>query len=107
MCIFSLTIPDSIILILHNYFYPDCRKKSLPEGNIKALLFGEAARKLQKDFKTISSLSFVNSEHDGQFLTKNYKDYKDFPAANFRLENWQNFKFDRQEILKTLQSLYV
>lgn len=90
-----------------NCFYPDCRKKSLPEENIKALLFGEAARKLQKDFKTISSLSFVNLEHDGPLLTKNYMDYQERSAADFYLENWQNFKFDKQEILKTLESLCI
>jgi len=71
-------------------------------------LFGEASRKLQKDFTTISPLSFVNLEHDGSpLLTKNYIDYQDPFAADFSLESWTNFKFDRQEIMKTLESLCI
>lgn len=34
-------------------------------------------------------------------------DYQDLSAADFYLESWKNFKFDRQEILKTLESLCI
>nr|XP_012220436.1 PREDICTED: m7GpppN-mRNA hydrolase [Linepithema humile] len=81
----------------------DSRKKSLPEGNIKSLLFGDAARKLQKDFKTIPPPPFVSLEHDGTpVLKKSYMDNKDKFVFEFCSKAWDNFKF-KEEIFKTLE----
>ncbi|KAL6262636.1 hypothetical protein P5V15_005429 [Pogonomyrmex californicus] len=83
------------------------RKKSLPEGNIKSLLFGEAARKLQKDFKTIPPPPFVSLEHDSPHdsphLTKNYMDKPNYSTYEFRAKSWDNFSFDIQAILQALK----
>ncbi|KYM79586.1 mRNA-decapping enzyme 2 [Atta colombica] len=80
----------------------DFRKKSLPEGNIKSMLFGEAVRKLQKDFQTIPPIPFVSLGHDSSLLlTKNYK--QNYPIFDFRVKTWDNFSFDIQAILKVLK----
>ncbi|XP_032685608.1 m7GpppN-mRNA hydrolase isoform X1 [Odontomachus brunneus] len=69
------------------------RKKSLPEGNIKPLLFGDAARKLQKDFKTIPPPPFDLEHNCSPFITKNV-DVQGYPAE-IRSKTWDNFKFNR------------
>lgn len=79
----------------------DSRKKSLPEGNIKSLLFGEAARKLQKDFKTIPPHPFVSL--DSPTLLTNYMGKPNNPTFEFRVKIWDNFSFDIQAILKALK----
>ncbi|KAL0131963.1 hypothetical protein PUN28_000022 [Cardiocondyla obscurior] len=78
----------------------DFRKKSLPEGNIKSLLFGEAARKLQQDFKTISPSPFPSldsSPHVTNYANKQNNSFE------FRSRTWDNFRFDFQAILKVLK----
>ncbi|XP_024887916.1 m7GpppN-mRNA hydrolase [Temnothorax curvispinosus] len=80
----------------------DSRKKSLPEGNIKSLLFGEAARKLQKDFKTIPPPPFVSLDSPSP-LTKNYMGKQNSPTFEFRTKIWDNFSYDIQAILKVLK----
>ncbi|XP_011872031.1 PREDICTED: m7GpppN-mRNA hydrolase isoform X1 [Vollenhovia emeryi] len=80
----------------------DCRKKSLPEGNIKSLLFGEAARKLQKDFKTIPPPPFVGLDSPSLSM-KNYTGKRNNPTFEFRSKVWNNFNFDIQAILKVLK----
>lgn len=81
--------------------FSDSRKKSLPEGNIKSLLFGEAARKLQKDFKTIPPHPFVSL--DSPTLLTNYMGKPNNPTFEFRVKIWDNFSFDIQAILKALK----
>lgn len=67
-------------------------------------MFGDAARKLQKDFATIPPPPFVSLEHDGMpVLKKNYIDNKDKFVFDFRSKAWDNFKFNKEEILKTLE----
>ncbi|KAH0950144.1 hypothetical protein HN011_000550 [Eciton burchellii] len=83
----------------------DSRKKSLPEGNIKSLLFGEAARKMQKEFRTIPPPSFVSLAQDGSPLLTKIGNPEHF-VLEFRSKTWDNFKFDRQAILN-LDSLRV
>ncbi|XP_020295379.1 m7GpppN-mRNA hydrolase isoform X2 [Pseudomyrmex gracilis] len=74
-------------------------QRSLPSGNIKALLFDEAARKLQENFKTIPP-SFVNADDSRQILTKNNAIGQHSLTFEFRSKTWDNFKFDRQAIMK-------
>ncbi|EZA53268.1 mRNA-decapping enzyme [Ooceraea biroi] len=86
----------------------DSRKESLPEGNIKSLLFGEAARKMQQDMKTIPPPSFVSLAHDGSpLLTKTAMDNLEYLIFEFRSKAWDNFKLDKQAILVNLDSLYA
>jgi len=66
------------------------------------MLFGEAARKLQKDFQTIPPIPFVSLGHDSSLLLmKNYK--QNYPIFDFRVKTWDNFSFDIQAILKVLK----
>jgi len=67
-------------------------------------VFGEAARKLQKDFKTIPPPPFVSLGHDSPpLLTKNYVGKQNYPIFEFRGKSWDNFSFDIQAILKVLK----
>lgn len=89
------------LILYRNIFFAGPRKKSLPEGNIKPLLFGEAARKLQKDFKTIPPPPFDLEHNCSPFITKNV-DVQGYPAE-IRSKTWDNFKFNRA----ILDCLYV
>jgi hypothetical protein len=69
------------------------------------LLFGEAARKMQKEFRTIPPPSFVSLAQDGSPLLTKIGNPEHF-VLEFRSKTWDNFKFDRQAILN-LDSLRV
>ncbi|XP_076231037.1 decapping mRNA 2 [Calliopsis andreniformis] len=69
------------------------RSAEFPEGNIKSLLFGKAASKLQTDLKSIPS-PFAMMENS-KIGTQKYK-------TEFSSMVWAHFRFDKQAILSCL-----
>ncbi|XP_043794629.1 m7GpppN-mRNA hydrolase [Apis laboriosa] len=76
----------------------DSRNIEFTEGNIKSLLFGKAANKLQTDLKSIPSPFMVMTHSTSHFFPIETQKY---PIECFSLI-WANFKFDKQAILDCL-----
>lgn len=74
----------------------DSRNIRLAEGNIKSLLFGKAANKLQTDLKTMAYPFTVMDNGKSRYnRTQKY-------STEFCSTAWANFKFDKQAILNCL-----
>lgn len=75
--------------------------KHLPQGNIKSLLFGEAAHQLQTDLKAMPS-PFMTTDHNVlPFPPQNCFRSQECSSELFS-NTWMNFKFDKQAILNCL-----
>lgn len=77
------------------------RNAEFPDGNLKSLLFGKAANKLQADLKTIPSPLVIMNHSASRFFPIDH-----VKAQNHSMEycsmTWANFKFDKQAILDCL-----
>lgn len=77
------------------------RNPKFPDGNIKSLLFGKAANKLQTDLKVIPSPFTVMTNSTSRFFPIDKIDAQEHSMECCSMI-WANFKFDKQAILDCL-----
>ncbi|XP_046624883.1 m7GpppN-mRNA hydrolase [Neodiprion virginianus] len=78
----------------------------VPDGNIKSLLFGEAARKLPNSYDSpqliSKSTSLSLSGGDRNKILPSVQSYGADISLQFRAKAWTHFKFDKRAILNCL-----
>ncbi|KAF3420005.1 hypothetical protein E2986_04885 [Frieseomelitta varia] len=77
------------------------RNPKFPDGNIKSLLFGKAANKLQTDLKVIPSPFTVMTNSASRFFPIDKIEAQEHSMECCSMI-WANFKFDKQAILDCL-----
>ncbi|XP_017793788.1 PREDICTED: m7GpppN-mRNA hydrolase [Habropoda laboriosa] len=79
----------------------ECQNIEISEKNIKSLLFGKAANKLQTDLKTMPSPFTVMDHGTSRIFSTDYIETKKYSTELCSII-WAHFKFDKQAILNCL-----